>query len=313
MQRTFRALLALLLLFAVAPCPTLAQGGLQGLPEKRQLSDAERQQIKGFCDQHIPGLSQGPLEIKRSRETLLKYLIDPKVISGDFRREYALWLLPSLQQLVKDKSDLKAVNALQIAGELATQSIVDLLLGSLKDERVSVRFAAASAIGRMFDAVRLYEPAVVPAKLMDVVRELAQLVRTEKDPRVLDALVLAFESALKVPADQVNDATFRPSLSTATAKAIGARAKVLPDEPAADRVLAVLLRGVTAMRNAATQALLTPRGLPPQQRTDIRDMCSDVLTGVAALRAKGELSGNTARDAEQLETAAKSLRDLLAN
>ena len=81
---------------------------------------------------------------------LIEPLMNPRV-TVDFRIRYTAALVPVLEPLLSDKSDLVASNAVLIAGELATPGGVEKVVQVFADSRPTVRFSAAYAAQRTFE------------------------------------------------------------------------------------------------------------------------------------------------------------------
>lgn len=314
MRRILWVLLAAVMVLGLSPARSLAQGGIQDLVGKNDLNAAEKAAVKQHVERAVPGLTKeikdpaDALEIKKARDLLLKPLQDAKTVSLAFRREFSGELLALLQSLAKDKNDLKASNALIIAGELATQSVVDILLNGLKDSRSSVRYAAAYGLARLFDACGKHDPAVTPDKLLAIVTALSEQFRKEADPRVCDGVALAFESALTLTAEKLNNPTFAPATLSAVAKALTDRLKALPTEDKPTDKLVVCLRVVAMVRNAAT---LGAQQVGPEEKKNILAMCAQVAATVTELRKLKDLTPAAKAHLDQLGAAAQSLEALL--
>jgi hypothetical protein len=319
MQRFLCLLVSLFLLAAFAPAAAFAQiGNINDLAAKNSLEAQDIARIEKFvADQSAKLSSKDPQEVKAARDALLRVLQE-RTVTLAFRGEYAKNLIALLEQLLKNPGvDLHAANALRIAGELATRSIVDpLLLAGLKDSRSSVRYAAAFAIARMFETIGLHSPAIDPAKLKEVVRAVAELIKTEPDALVLDGLVLAMRAALRVPPDAVrSDSNFVWSTVSVLAEAATTRSTGLAKEQKPAQVVPVLLRITLAIRETVTGANLA---VPQAQKGAIFKFCTDGAAAAKALRNAPPPADAQAADIEKmradltkLEEALNSLSDLL--
>jgi hypothetical protein len=309
MQRLLCLFASLFLVMALAPAPVLAQiGNINALAAKSALSAQDEAAIRKYVDDQSAGLSSAdPLAVKRSRDVLLRPLQESTVTLA-FRGEYAKALIPILEPLLKGAVDHQAANALRVAGDLATQSVIDpLILAGLKDPRSSVRYAAAFAAARMYEMVALHSPAITASKLSEVMRTVAELIKTEADPLVLDGLVLAMRSALRVP-DKIQDANFTWNTVSALADAAAARVAKLASEDKPGAVVAVMLRITLALREAATGANLA---VPEPQRVKILKFCSDAIAIVRAQKAAAPAAAAKPADVEKLRADLGKLEESL--
>jgi HEAT repeat protein len=252
------------------------------------LTDDQKAEIKGFVDANKEGLMGDPLEIKKSRNTLLQPFKNQQV-SVAFRLEYTRDLLPVLRPLLAAENEVKAVNAVRVAGELATAGSVELLTDALNDKREGVRYAAASGFENTFKAMQGTVPVLggAPAlRMVDTVK--AALVR-EKNPRVMEGLVLAFQEASRISEKQVEgmrDAGVK-ALSEAVVAKVADR-KISPDADAS------LRRAILTVRLAVT----------------IQDISAPALQR-STLLAGAEMAGDLlALAAERMKTAAAPDADL---
>lgn len=177
-------------------CPALGQGVPSNVVQSvASLAPGDQAAIKSFVDRHAPDLAaQEPSRIRDARVALMTPLSDPRV-GVPFRLEMSRQLAPSLERLAQDSTPVIAVNAVRLAGELATDRSADVVASALTSRDSSVRLAAAAAAGRVFEAVRT----TTPALNLDAARRLAQRVadqfKAEGEPNVADALARALISA----------------------------------------------------------------------------------------------------------------------
>lgn len=191
----------------------------------------EKQAITAWIDAQKSGLtSADAAAIRKSRNALVAPLRD-RAATPSFRNEYSAQLVAIIRPLASSKSDESAINALRIAGDLATPASIDVLLAGLKDPRQPVRTMAALSIGGMFSvAAAQPTPSILPSKAFEVLTALETAFDSEKDPMVLDALLVALESAFRAP-----DATLegvRARAIETLARAVGKRVQASTDAQA---------------------------------------------------------------------------------
>lgn len=198
-SRAAVALLAGLLALGFAPGRSLAQIGLPETvvnPPSGSVSGEDRETIRKYIDANKAGLSGEADVISRARRALLNPLRSREVAPA-FRVEYSGLLVPILRPLAADKSDLVAINATIVAGELAAKDAMAILSAALKDSRAPVRLVAAQGFARTFASTRLGQPAIVARDALGSLRDLEAALLAEADPNVADAIVAAFDAAIR--------------------------------------------------------------------------------------------------------------------
>lgn len=271
------------------------------------LNDDQKAEVKAFVNANEKGLSGDPLEIKKSRNTFLQPFKNQQV-SVAFRLEYTRDLVPVLRPLLASESEVIAVNAARVAGELATAGSVELLADALNDKREGVRYAAASGFENTFKAMQGTVPALggTPAlRMVDTVK--AGLVR-EKNPRVMEGLVLALQEASRVSEKQVEgmrDAGVK-ALSEAVVAKVADR-KISPDADPA------LRRAILTVRLAVTNQNINAPSLQRSTLLAGAEMAGDLL-GVASERMKAESGADAdlALMVKEAETAIFFIQSQLA-
>lgn len=269
-----------------------------GITSASDLSAEQKEQIKQFVDTNKGGLKGTPTEIKHSRNALMDPLKGTDV-SVAFRLEYARQLGPVLRPLGADKREVAAVNALRVAGELATASGVDLLAEGLKDERAGVRYAASAGFESTFQAVRRSVPALAGAQAAKAIDTLETALTAEKDPRVLEGLALAIQEASRVPNRQVEG--MRDASAMALARAVSAKTADRKIGPWAD---AAFRRAILAIRATVTNPDINEPKLSDKTLRAAGGMAGDLL----ALIGERLKSGSTSGDADLALLASEAER-----
>jgi len=240
--------------------------GQQGLPTELPTriappTGAEIDQIKKFITDRaadLAGGSEGAVgaaeaaRIKRARAEILEPLSDDRV-SARFRIEYGKQLDPVLSRLAADPRDMVSVNALLIAGELATEQGVAILEKHLGAKNAVVRYTAAAGFGLSFEALKRTAPALAENRVSGMVDTLGQRAGAETDLLVLDTLARSLVAAMQVsePPFQAIPARALETLSTK----VGGRLAAPPDKLERDQLARLLDTGTTT--GVAIRGMLT--------------------------------------------------------
>lgn len=149
-------------------------------------------QIAQFVGDRLGALGSGePLAIRNARTALLAPLRSDDADSS-FRLQYSSALQNGgLARLATDTENLVAINAVVIAGELATPLSVNILQEAMEDQREAIRYEAARSIGVLLNAYDA-DRAAVPANQIDsVFRTIESAFTNEQSGQVVDALFVA--------------------------------------------------------------------------------------------------------------------------
>ena len=195
----------------VSLCVTATAGAQVGLPAEiigraPQLSADDVAKIKEYTSGKLADFNSGDIEkIKRARNDL----ISPFTAAGasvPFRIKYGQALAEqNLSGLARSKDAGVAINALRVAGEVASTDTLPVIVEALTAEQVSVRVAAAAAFGRTLEEVAGRPPALRADSLVDAIRKVGDAMPKEKDARAFDALARAVEPALRISAAEYKD------------------------------------------------------------------------------------------------------------
>jgi hypothetical protein len=184
-------------LWAQSPLP-------ETIPTATSLSDTDKTAITQLVEESRAGLSGTVDQIKRSRNALVAPL-RVRGVSNAFRIEFSRLVAPVVQPLAKSPKEEVAINAARIAGELGTRQGLDILDECMKDSRPGVRMMAALGYVRAFGTAREGSTPLIPAQVRPSLDLIVSQIGTEKDPRVLEALVTALDSAVRVPDANIKD------------------------------------------------------------------------------------------------------------
>jgi hypothetical protein len=252
-----RGLLGVLAALTAVIAPCLVAGALgqqvsltEDIISASALTQPQRDRLHAFVAETIPMLaSDNPSEVKRGRSGLLAPL-DNKRISVSFRLAYSEELTPILSGMARGRSELGAINALVVAGPLATVQATTMIEQFVKDNRAAVRYAAMSGLRRTFEALESTSPAIGAPDAASLVDRIAIRLLEEDNPQVFDACVRTLIQA---------GALRRQSFEGVSAKALsalatkgGERLRKLSTRPDGEELLAALVRAGGALRDAAS-------------------------------------------------------------
>lgn len=310
MQRHLLIVFVWLAALMLSPAMLSAQViDISALPAKANLSPADEEQIKKFAEAQAKRLLEPQAtEVKASRDLILRLLVDVKV-TPEFRTRLTQALLPKLSAMVKEGDEFHAANALRIAGELATQSCIDLIKESLTDKRSSVRYAAAFAAARLYETFARTGAGPSAGAMKQLAVTLAGRIKSgpaaEADPKVLDGIVIAFSQALTIKTTLVKDEAFLESMLSLLATSMADRVGVLAGEDKAADKLSIVFRALGFLNAKAQELQLV---LPGKSKGDILAFCSAILSAEPALKA---LKPDPSADAQALEMQRQALDQLL--
>lgn len=235
-----------------ATLPAHAQG--EGLPtdirRAPQLTAAQEQAVQSYVKEHVANLaSDNPQFIKRDRTALLEPLADAEA-SPKFRFTYAEALIPTLETLAGNANEMVVINAMVLAGDLATAQGVNYLTKGLTAAKPAVRYQAAFGMRRTFEALAaMPSPTINDEQRAAAIEAIAGRIKDEADAVVLDGLVYAALEATKAPAT-------RNVALVQLGRAMSAKVRSVGGKAVADSMAQVMLRAGAGLRDslAATQA-----------------------------------------------------------
>lgn len=245
-------LAALVVLAMLAPArgqqrelpPQIVAAGTLGGPEQAQIDDFVRENVALLA-------SEDPAQVKRGRQALLAPLEDRQA-TVVFRTHYSQQLVPELSRLAGGPTELHAINALVVAGPLATKPAADLAVKYLADPRVAVRYAAAAALRDTFEALEQASPAIVPIDATNLVDRLSSGLTTEADARVFDVQVRALGAAAAM--QRGNFESVATQALRGLAERGAERLQKLSTKPDGDEFVTSLVRAGGILRDAVGAA-----------------------------------------------------------
>ncbi len=247
---------------AIAPTPALAQvGELPGeLITATRLSTEQEQTVRAFARQNAQDLGSTDADARRrARGRLLRPLATPDA-SVSFRLAYSGALMPELDRLSRQGEIEIRLNAIRVAGELATQDSSDLVLRALESDATEVRIMGSYALRRTFESLSAQPPALAEGRVRALVERAATMVERERDPLAFDAAVRTLAAAGRIN---------RPNLSLRNesyrrlADSVGSRVRSRPttaDALGVMRTGEALLDVLRSIESLDTQAAVAAGG-----------------------------------------------------
>ncbi|HVU63139.1 MAG TPA: hypothetical protein VHC70_04135 [Phycisphaerales bacterium] len=271
--------LAAALLCAVVPPVVRAQG----LPDSTvQSTNPDPSEIEQYLNRDVLKDLGKPESTAKARKRLAEPLQRSNARpSSVFRLKYSQALIPTVEPLTHDANDEVAVNSLRLAGLLGTKEGLDAAEAALADKREAIRVAAANAISVAL-AAQKENPAILPRNATDALDKVSAAMDTEKSPRVLEALSLALDSAIRIPSANLAGVQAR---ALAIVLEQGSRLAKQNDDPAFDAFFGhiaktlsdTLAQGNKSRQNEAAgvagdiiaRALRRLKAITEEQRTEL--------------------------------------------
>jgi hypothetical protein len=239
-----------------------AHAAAQGLPAEvvsaLSLSAEQRAQVEAFAAPLRDALSSGEARrVVDARAAALETLASPSV-SVAYRLELSRVLMPALTSLMQTPGAqgadaLGSINAVILAGELATEQSTSLVTQALAlNDRADMRYQAAMALRRTFEAAQRSAPALQPQRAADLVRAIDDRMKVERDPLVKDALIRAGLAAGELRVEGFRDASFRAIevVARGASGALRERGATPLDDATGD----AMIRAAGGVRDALTAA-----------------------------------------------------------
>jgi len=253
------------------------------------LTPAQQDDLRSYLRPLTADLTSGePDRLSRARKNLVRLTFNPNV-SVAFRNALSRELEPTLRSMLRDGGPAERINALSIAGEIATIGTANMLADALAADDAGERFAAATGIRSSFAAVdRAPGQAIGRPRVLDLVEALASRLATEDDPAVLDAIVRAIDAAGSI--ERPGFAEIRGPAYQALGNAAARRILSLDGaEPVSGDMLRSWLRAIEACRNA----LIVPAGLGDPARRSVARLAGVQLRWAAEHGEEAGLGDDT--------------------
>ncbi len=250
--------------------------------------------------------SADPVRVRRGRQALIKPLQNARA-SVSFRLAFSEEAAPRLRALAQGPSEVRAINALIVAGALGTTQGTRILDGSIGDPRAAVRYSAIRGYRRTFLALNEATPAVPADDAEGVVAALGAHLAHEQDPGVFDACVRALTQAAQIA---------RPGFQGVRLKSVWAlargcdqRVRSLPTDATSDPFLPAMVRAGEALRDAAADQQVNLDQLASRQ---IMEFGADLRAYLVRRIEAGQLPHMSPDDGSDAAAQKREIRALAA-
>lgn len=212
------------------------------LVARPQLTPADEARVREVAGALLTGVaSADPAASEKARNDLLRPLRCADV-SRSFRLNFGAATSAELMRLAVSPNDHVAINALRIAGEIATTASTDVLRRGLEDPRAGVRCMAAIGFRDTLRSVAGGTAGIVASNVEPMLDHLARQIESDPDVLVVENLILALDATR-------NDSAVHLQAMRRLASALARRAKALRTVEDSDhaRWQIVLVRGIDAV------------------------------------------------------------------
>ena len=267
------------------------------------LSGDQKKDVAEFARPLLPQLATAD-KLKSARESLLSPLQE-RAVSPSFR--LALWegVAPTVRTMVKSDNDQQVVNGLRIAGEIATDTSLEVVPELLRSKKPSIRFAASFAIMRCFEETQGKTPAIGLQKANELVAALGDALKAETDTNCQDSLVRALAAAAS---DKQSLEKIQGEAVRVLSKAVSARFQRAGANIMDDRSVEVTVRAMRTIQDSLTKQ---PK---PSWTSEGVEAAGDALSYVYRMLRKPntELTPVRNNDTDELIESKKKLRTVYA-
>jgi hypothetical protein len=226
-----------------------AQGA--SLPAEVIRSGQPEKQIEDYVKEWAGKLESADAEtMLRARDRLLEPL-EGKDVGVGTRQVYSRTAVPALQKLADGPSYHNGINAMRVAGAIATFESGSLLAAKLTAKEPAQRRFAAAQLGRVFFAIDAATPAISPIDAKTLVDKLGAALVTEQDPEAFQGMVQHLVAATRIERESFSG--LRSDAFIVMAQSVGKRAQAMKGEPADAAILPTLVQAQLAARDAVLQ------------------------------------------------------------
>lgn len=220
-----------------------------GIASSDSIGASELQAIQRHVSEWGAGLSSDDMgQIATSRQRLSRPLSGSSV-AVTFREAYADALVPELETLIASDNIGSRLAALRLAGELATEGSVTLLIDALEDSDDAVRYFSIGRIESAFAQAAAHPPSLSPETTLDVVRLLSEKLGSES-PLEADAAVRSLGGALRI--DRAGYEPARNEAAVLLGSGAGERVRGIDTSEMDESEIIVALNACSAARSAVT-------------------------------------------------------------
>jgi hypothetical protein len=167
------------------------------------LGSSDRAQIARYVERYVTGLmSDDRTAVVDARDALSEPLTDAEV-SVAFRQAYSEALAEPIAELAGSDETWRRFVGLRLAGDVATENSVGVILDAMDADIPEVRFFSMFAAETLFDASAGSASAITDRSLLNLTERLGRVVATSDDARIVDSAVRALQAAIAVPEARV--------------------------------------------------------------------------------------------------------------
>lgn len=280
---------ALVLGVATFGTPALAQLNAlpEGLPKALQIGPAEEQQITDYVKANSAKLADADVKAIEKDRTALVAPLGQAGVSTAFRIAYEAKVSPLLVDLLKSPNEAVVLNAVIIAGELATDRSAGLVGTASAHSLESVRTQAACAARRTFEAMQASPVAISPVAAGGLATLVGQRLTKEASAYTVDAWVKAGFAGASVTKTETPQ--LRVQAVAAIKTGLAGRTDLGGDVAMDPIVWRATLRACVEMRNQVAGVHNVP-ALTVAGAKDAAALAGHVIAHVGRVTAKGGFS-----------------------
>ncbi len=285
----------------------LARAQVDAIPaeitaSQTQLNPSQVDTVKKYADRYVQQLTASAeagekLEAVQKLEEARRMLQGPlagSTVSPAFRLAYTRQLADAVKTLLANSNQKVVINTLSIAGDLATDTSVDILDSHLTDPDPSIRRSVAGAVRRTFEAVVNAPPAVGAESLIKLLDHLGEAIKAEKDPEVTSGMAEAVLMGLEIAKPKYE--AVRGRALSVVCDSLGTRVRQLEGVMPGLDLAKTLISAASRVRD-----MLGKPGVDPKAIKDAAGFAGDLLVVVRkAVGNKGLALVAAEQDAERL-------------
>lgn len=167
--------------------------------------------VKTYADKYVGQITAGAGKPEAETaippaRSMLTGPLKSKGVTPAFRIEYSKLVIGSLRTLADGEDVLVITNALEIAGHLATPDAADLAESKLASKNGAIRLKAAATIRIICETATSSSPAIQPDRLVRSLNKVADAMRAETDPLIIDTMAQAMLAGLAMESGMVRNA-----------------------------------------------------------------------------------------------------------
>lgn len=171
-------------MFAVGSHSVMGQSQIsQAVRNAQPMSASDQSKVADYVQTQLVDLSSSDTSrAQAARDRLLTPVLGPTSVS--FRLYYSQQALPTLEAMLQGTRVVELHRAqliLTVAGAIASEASLTLILKGMEDDRAAVRFGAAREIGVLLGQVDSGQATVQQDRLPQLISQLRQTLATDPD------------------------------------------------------------------------------------------------------------------------------------